>query len=124
MKRSRTACIFLPALLMMDSVLAQGTQVTPEFGGAPPPTAQSIAKAASPELCRHGFSCATGNLWRQEAFKLTPKAGGSPYIIQISLPASAAPAAGYPVVYLMDASMAFGTLTDIAHYQELFFVPT
>jgi len=92
--------------------------------GVDQPAAATIAAAASPELCRYGFSCATENLWRQETFRLTPKAGGQPYIIQISLPAGATPAAGYPVVYLMDASLAFGTLADIAHYQELFFTPT
>lgn len=88
------------------------------------PSAATIAAAASPEFCRHGYSCVTGNLWRQETIPLIPKAGGPPHIIQISYPAGTAPEDGYPVVYLLDASLAFGTLADIAHYQELFFTPT
>jgi predicted alpha/beta superfamily hydrolase len=88
------------------------------------PSAATIAAAVSPELCRNGFSCATENLWRQETFRLTPKAGREPYVIQVSLPAGPAPPTGYPVVYLLDASTAFGTLTDVARYQELFFTPT
>lgn len=119
MKKSGTAWIALPTLLWASSVLAATVAVE----GTEPPSAAMIAAAASPELCRHGFSCATENLWRQETLRLTPKAGGLPYVIQISLPAGAAPAAGYPVVYLMDAGTAFGTLADIAHYQELFFTP-
>jgi uncharacterized protein len=161
MKRTDTAWILLPALLMTGSVLGQAAPGSPEFvmanndlnkdgivtreeainAGRALGQAwntydlnkddkvdleelKSIRAAASPELCRHGFSCATENLWRQERFELKPAAGGSPYIIDISFPFGAAPAAGYPVVYLLDASMAFGTLTDIAHYQEVFFTPT
>jgi predicted alpha/beta superfamily hydrolase len=119
MPRTNTAWLLWPAFLAAGLAMAQESP-----GNASQPTAERIAKAASPELCRHGFSCATGNLWRQERFELTAKDGGAPYIIQISLPASAPPADGYPVVYLLDAGTTFGTLADIAHYQELFFTPT
>jgi uncharacterized protein len=81
------------------------------------------AEPASPEMCRLKLSCAS-ELWRDETFELTPKAGGAPYVIQLSLPAGPAPATGYPVVYLLDAATTFGTLADIAHFQALFFAPT
>jgi uncharacterized protein len=80
------------------------------------------AAPASPELCRVVQNCAT-QLWREETFELKPKAGTAPYVIHLSIPGTPAPAAGFPVVYLLDAGTAFGILADIAHYQTLFFAP-
>jgi len=74
-------------------------------------------------LCRANISCAS-QLWREETFELKSKAGTAPYVIHLSIPGTPAPVAGYPVVYLLDAGTAFGTLADIAHYQALFFSPT
>jgi predicted alpha/beta superfamily hydrolase len=61
--------------------------------------------------------------WRTDSFQLTPKAGGAPYVIQLATPAGQAPAAGYPVIYVLDAAQSFGIASDILHLQELFFGP-
>ena len=92
------------------------------FSAAPVSPSASSTAPASPELCSAGISCAT-QLWREETFELKPKTGNAPYVIHFSIPGSPPPAAGYPVVYLLDAGTAFGTLADIAHYQALFFTP-
>lgn len=118
MQAARTVRNLLPLLFIAASAVTGAQQ--PAF----PPSPEMVAAAESAEMCRYGYSCATRNLWRMETFELTPRAGGAPYVIQISLPAGEAPPSGYPVVYLLDAGVAFNTLADIAHYQELFFVPT
>lgn len=80
------------------------------------------AEPESAELCRYQVSCAP-ILWKQETLELTPKAGGKPYVIQLSYPAEGASATGYPAVYLLDAGNTFGIAADIARSQYLFFTP-
>lgn len=80
------------------------------------------AEPESPEFCRASQVCAA-KLWQSLTFEMTSEAGGKPYVIHLSLPATPAPDAGYPVIYLLDAARAFGILQDIARFQELFFTP-
>lgn len=92
------------------------------LSATPASTPASPSAPASPELCRANISCAS-QLWREETLELKAKGGTSPYVIRFSIPGGPAPTSGFPVVYLLDAGTAFGTLADIAHYQTLFFTP-
>ena len=48
-------------------------------------------------------------LWGAKQFDITSKITGRTYRIFVSSPTGAAPAGGYPVLYVLDASMAFAT---------------
>ena len=56
-------------------------------------------------------------------FRFASKAGGSPYLIEVSVPSAPSPARGYPVIYVLDAVGSFGTVTDTVHWQEILFGP-
>lgn len=50
-------------------------------------------------------------------FDLPPRAGGAPYRIFLRVPASPAPAQGWPVLYVLDANAVIGTAADILRVQ-------
>ena len=47
-----------------------------------------------------------------QAFELAPRAGGEPYRIFLAIPNGPAPAAGWPVVHMLDANAGFATLVE------------
>lgn len=61
--------------------------------------------------------------WRNESFQLASKSGSKPYLIQLALPAGTAPESGYPIIYVLDATTAFGIVVDVVRLQEMFFGP-
>lgn len=62
------------------------------------------------------------SLERTEQFTLTA-ADGRLFQVSVATPATPAPKAGYPVIYVLDPSTAFATLTDAVRNQEIYFGP-
>jgi predicted alpha/beta superfamily hydrolase len=78
---------------------------------APPIIAQASKSAVRPY-----------SMERAESWTLRSKTGRV-FEISVSRPSVPAPATGYPVIYVLDPSTAFGTLAETVRNQELFFGP-
>lgn len=55
---------------------------------------------------------------RSEQWDVCSQGSGRPYRIFVATPAEAAPPAGYPVIYVLDANSTFGTLVETVRAQS------
>lgn len=63
-------------------------------------------------------------IWNSRQIDFVSQVTGRPYRLLVSLPEAPAPPAGYPVVYVIDGGLYFGTATETARLQGLnFFSP-
>ncbi|MDF2936170.1 MAG: esterase [Paenibacillaceae bacterium] len=75
------------------------------------PTGKSL-NLPPPETPPVGFALAG-----TECMEVRSNASGREYRIMLALPQSPPPAAGYPVIYLLDAEMCFGTAVEAVRWQ-------
>ncbi|KAF1050012.1 alpha/beta hydrolase [Xylophilus sp.] len=71
----------------------------------------SLASLALGAGCAQTAPAADGAPWRLDAFHLASADGRRRYRIQLAIPPGAAPAAGRPVIYLLDGDATFAEIT-------------
>ncbi len=99
----------------------QGCASALSNAGAPAVAAKPPASsaAATPDLSRFALNrpvgptvAETGSPYYSfQSFKIDSADGKRRYVMQLAIPVAPAPAAGYPLLYLLDGNAAFGALT-------------
>jgi predicted alpha/beta superfamily hydrolase len=79
-------------------------------------TARQDASGANPS--RHQYNAAAVPVPRSAQYPLTSKINGRTYRIMVSTPFMFDPAIAYPVLYVLDGNVFFGTVSETAHFQS------